>query len=163
MRATARHLAAGDGSLAAGMESIARWQGMLAEAVDVIFPHDGDVIAQAQNWLGRITAEFMATAASEYQTVHLEADAKAAERARRGLTRLQALRRINAAANSALDLDQTMTTAAQAVAEEMHADMCVIFLFDEVSRELQLRATSGRIPVRAIISRCGSARDTPDG
>ncbi|HKB47613.1 MAG TPA: GAF domain-containing protein, partial [Ktedonobacterales bacterium] len=69
-----------------------------------------------------------------------------AERARRGMTRLQALQRINAATNSTLDLDQTLATAAQAVAEEMSADLCVIFLFDDVTRELLLRASSGPYP-----------------
>ena len=68
------------------------------------------------------------------------------ERARRGMTRLRALQRINAAANSTLDLDQTLTTTAQAVAQEMGADLCAIFLFDEVTRELQLRATNGPYP-----------------
>ncbi len=66
-----------------------------------------------------------------------------AEYARRGMTRMQALQRINAAANSTLDLDQTLATTAYAVAEEMDADLCSIYLFDEVTRELALRATNG--------------------
>ncbi|MEO7000515.1 MAG: GAF domain-containing protein, partial [Ktedonobacterales bacterium] len=50
------------------------------------------------------------------------------------------------AANSTLDIDQTLITTARAVADEMNADLCVIFLFDEVTRGLQLRATSGPLP-----------------
>ena len=146
LKASARHLAEENGRLSVRMESISRWHELLAEAIGVVFSQNVNLHSQAQTRLGRLTAEFLVTISSEYQATHLEADAEAAEKARRGYTRLQALQRINAAANSALDLDQTMTTAAQAVAEEMHADMCVIFLFDEVSRELQLRATSGPYP-----------------
>ena len=59
---------------------------------------------------------------------------------------MEALQRINAAANSILELDQTLQTAAKVLADEMGADLCVIFLFDDITRELQLRATSGPGP-----------------
>src|SRR5262249_9687813 len=75
-----------------------------------------------------------------------EQAAKEAERARRGLTRLQALQRVNSAANSTLDLDLLLETTAAAVAEELAADLCTLFLFDTVTRELELRATNGPQP-----------------
>lgn len=59
---------------------------------------------------------------------------------------LQALQRINNAANSVLDLAETLGTTARTVAEEMQADLCSIFIFDEASRRLELRATNGPRP-----------------
>ncbi len=60
--------------------------------------------------------------------------------------RLRALQQINAAVNSTLDLDQTLRITAQAVATALNADLCTIFLFDEFTQELDLRATSDVIP-----------------
>ncbi len=59
-----------------------------------------------------------------------------------------ALRDVNAAVNSALDLDQTLRITAQTVADILHADFCAIFLFDEYTRLLEISATSER-PVSA--------------
>jgi two-component sensor histidine kinase len=66
--------------------------------------------------------------------------------AEQGLARVQALRRINAAANSTLDLSETLQTTVRTVAEVLQTDLCSIFLFDETTRELQLRATNGPRP-----------------
>ncbi len=60
--------------------------------------------------------------------------------------RLRALQQINAAVNSSLDLDQTLRVTAQAVAAALDADLCSIFLFDEFTQELELRATSDPSP-----------------
>ena len=60
--------------------------------------------------------------------------------------RLRALQQINAAVNSALDLDQTLRVTAQAVASALDATLCTIFLFDEFTQELELRATSDSSP-----------------
>ncbi len=59
---------------------------------------------------------------------------------RRSLT--TALRDVNAAINSALDLDQTLRVTAQTVADTLRADFCSIFLFDEFTRLLEISATS---------------------
>jgi two-component sensor histidine kinase len=61
-------------------------------------------------------------------------------------SRLRALQQINAAVNSSLDLDQTLRVTAQAVAAALDADLCSIFLFDEFTQELELRATSDPSP-----------------
>ncbi|HET9112138.1 MAG TPA: GAF domain-containing protein [Ktedonobacterales bacterium] len=63
-----------------------------------------------------------------------------------GFPRLRALQQVNAAVNSALDLDQTLRVTAQAVANALGADLCTIFLFDEFTQELELRATSDLSP-----------------
>jgi two-component sensor histidine kinase/putative methionine-R-sulfoxide reductase with GAF domain len=58
------------------------------------------------------------------------------------LSLLAALREVNAAINSSLDLDQTLRTIAQMVAVWLNADLCAIFLFDDYSRLLEISATS---------------------
>ncbi len=60
--------------------------------------------------------------------------------------RLNALQRINAASNSTLDLDQTLTTITTIITEELHADLCSVFFYDELQRMLTLRATNGPRP-----------------
>ncbi|MGH2505172.1 MAG: GAF domain-containing protein, partial [Ktedonobacterales bacterium] len=61
---------------------------------------------------------------------------------------LRALQQINAAVNSALDLEQTLRITAHAVASALGADLCAIFLFDDFTQELELRATSHPSPYR---------------
>lgn len=61
--------------------------------------------------------------------------------------RLVALQRINGVSNSAMDLDQTLEITAQVVAEELQADLCSIFFYDELQRVLTLRATNGPRPL----------------
>lgn len=60
---------------------------------------------------------------------------------------LQALQRVNSVSNSAMDLDQTLEITAQVLAEELHADLCSIFFYDELQRVLTLRATNGPRPL----------------
>ncbi|GCE48816.1 two-component sensor histidine kinase [Thermosporothrix hazakensis] len=64
--------------------------------------------------------------------------------------RLDALQRINGVSNSATDLDQTLEFIAQVVAEELQADLCSIFLYDELQRVLTLRATNGPRPLGSM-------------
>ena len=70
------------------------------------------------------------------------------ERVTQTSSRLRALQQINAAVNSALDIDQTLRITAQAVANALNADLCTIFLFDDFTQELELRATSDPSPYR---------------
>lgn len=61
--------------------------------------------------------------------------------------RLQALQRINSISNSTMDLDQTLEITAGKVAEEIGADYCSIFNYDELQRTLTLAATNGPRPL----------------
>jgi two-component sensor histidine kinase len=61
--------------------------------------------------------------------------------------RLLALQRINGVSNSAMDLDQTLEVTSQVIADELHADLCAIFFYDEMQRVLTLRATNGPRPL----------------
>ena len=144
--ASARRLAEQGGRLEVRLTHLQRWQEALATAISDFFADDPVLMAQAQVLLGSLVTRIGVTITREFQSVESRYVSEKGERARRGMTRLQALQRINAAANSTLDIDQTLMTTAQAVAEEMKADLCVIFLFDEITRELQLRATSGPYP-----------------
>ncbi len=143
---SAQQLAEQGGRLEARLAGIQRWSSGLSDALSAVFAHDPATAASAQAQLTQVVSEVTVTIARAYETVRARREKEEVERGRRGLTRLQALQRINAAANSTLDLDQTLSTTARAVASEMNADACVIYLFDEVTRELQLRATSGPYP-----------------
>ena len=61
--------------------------------------------------------------------------------------RLQALQLINSISNSTMDLAQTLEITARTVAEEIEADYCSIFYYDELQRTLTLRATNGPRPL----------------
>ncbi len=61
--------------------------------------------------------------------------------------RLQALQRINSISNSNMDQDQTLEIIAANVSEELKADYCSIFYYDELQRTLTLRATNGPRPL----------------
>ncbi len=61
--------------------------------------------------------------------------------------RFLALQRVNGVSNSAIDLDQTLEVTTQIVADELHVELCSIFLYDELQRVLTLRATNGPRPL----------------
>jgi two-component sensor histidine kinase len=61
--------------------------------------------------------------------------------------RFQALQRINSISNSTMEVDQTLEITASKVAEELRADYCSIFYYDELQRTLTLRATNGPRPL----------------
>lgn len=138
-----RQLALQGGRLEVRLQGIRRWSQALVRVLSEQFSDQPDTYARALGGLIETTTQAIVAISHGWQTAHSEQSDSEAERARRGMTRMQALQRINAAANSTLDLDQTLATTAYSVAEEMGADLCSIYLFDEVTRELALRATNG--------------------
>lgn len=138
-----RQLAEQGGNLEARLEGLRQWSQTLVRVLGEHFSADPATLVQALSALMDITTQASVAITSGWQAARSEQSVSEAEHARRGMTRMQALQRINAAANSTLDLDQTLATTAQAVADEMGADLCSIYLFDEVTRELTLRATNG--------------------
>jgi two-component system, sensor histidine kinase PdtaS len=56
---------------------------------------------------------------------------------------LRLLTETTAAVNSTLDLEEVMHLVADKVADALHADACFVYLYDERSGELVLRATHG--------------------
>jgi two-component sensor histidine kinase/putative methionine-R-sulfoxide reductase with GAF domain len=67
----------------------------------------------------------------------------------RRVQQLDGLHRVISAANSTLDLDASLQTVVDTVAEVMRIDVCSVYVFDQHSRILRLRATRGLNP-RAI-------------
>ncbi|HYF64966.1 MAG TPA: GAF domain-containing protein, partial [Herpetosiphonaceae bacterium] len=67
----------------------------------------------------------------------------------RRVQQLDGLHRVISAANSTLDLDASLQTVVDTVAEVMRVDVCSVYVFDQHSRILRLRATRGLNP-RAI-------------
>jgi two-component sensor histidine kinase/putative methionine-R-sulfoxide reductase with GAF domain len=62
------------------------------------------------------------------------------------VARLAALHRINRAATASLRLDDMLSTVVQVVAETIDGDACSVFLYDQGSQSLILRATVGLNP-----------------
>ncbi len=61
----------------------------------------------------------------------------------RRMAELRGLHRVISAANSTLDLDTSMQTVVETVAEVMGVEACSVYLFDKNSYDLTLRATKG--------------------
>lgn len=61
----------------------------------------------------------------------------------RRMAELRGLHRVISAANSTLDLDTSMQTVVETVAEVMGVEVCSVYLFDKNSFDLTLRATKG--------------------
>ena len=61
----------------------------------------------------------------------------------RRMAELRGLHRVISAANSTLDLDTSMQTVVETVAEVMGVEVCSVYLFDKNSYDLTLRATKG--------------------
>ena len=59
---------------------------------------------------------------------------------------LEAIKKINAAANSSLDLKETTELTAKAITEVMQVDECSVFMLDEQSNRLVLHSTFGLNP-----------------
>ncbi|HQZ89621.1 MAG TPA: GAF domain-containing protein [Thermomicrobiales bacterium] len=83
------------------------------------------------------------------------------------VARLAALHRINRAATSSLRLDDVLATIVEAVAETIDGDACSVFLYDEHTQALILRATKGlnpdaigRIAIRSDAGITGLAAST---
>ncbi|MBC8161674.1 MAG: GAF domain-containing protein [Roseiflexaceae bacterium] len=77
------------------------------------------------------------TARDEQQTRQRENDLM------RRMAELRGLHRVISAANSTLDLDTSMHTVVETVAEVMGVEVCSVYLFDKNSYDLTLRATKG--------------------
>ncbi len=144
--ASARALAQRGGLLGGRMEAIHRRMEAMGRGLDEVFADDVSARAAARARLTWLVAEVDGALVRGYQAVAERRFDDEARRAGRGLGHVVALQRINAAANSTMDLAEVLQTTASAVAENLGADLCAIFLFDELARELQLRATNGPRP-----------------
>jgi two-component sensor histidine kinase len=142
----ARRLAERDAALAPRVAHVHRCVEALARGLAEVFAGDPPANAAAQEQLAHVVAAVDAALVRGFDAAAARRADEDAARARGRAARLRALQRVNAATNSALDLNETLQIAAEAVAEVMGADLCSIFLFDDITRELQLRATNGPRP-----------------
>ncbi|HEV2456959.1 MAG TPA: hypothetical protein VGS80_01235, partial [Ktedonobacterales bacterium] len=101
---SARVLAEQGGRLEARLAAVQAWQRALSGALSDLLRQDPAAMAQAQVHLASVTAEILIVVTTAFRLAEEHALLEEAERARRGVTRMQALQRINAAANSTLDL-----------------------------------------------------------
>lgn len=83
------------------------------------------------------------------------------------VARLSALHRINRAATASLKLEEVLSTIVEVVSETIEGDACSVFLYDEHSNTLILRATKGlnpaavgRLAIRADSGITGLAAST---
>src|SRR5579859_348365 len=143
---TAREQATRGGRLDARLESLHDLLDTLAAALRESLASEPGALADGERWMARVVAASDGAVVRGYLAGAEAASGRGALVAGSSASYVQALRRINAAANSTLDLGETLQTTVRTVAEEMHADLCSIFLFDEFTRELQLRATNGPRP-----------------
>lgn len=134
------------GNLAATMERLRHAVDALADGLGVIFADDKPALIMGRARLAHVAAEVDVALVRGYQHEAAREQARTHDAAEQSAARLRALQRINAAANSAMDMTEILTTAARSVASEMDADLCSIFLFDDARHELQLRATNGPRP-----------------
>ena len=81
---------------------------------------------------------------------------------------LRLLTETTAAVNSTLDLEEVLNLVATKVADALHADACFVYLYDERTDELVLRATHGtniedmtQAPADADRARASPARRPP--
>jgi two-component sensor histidine kinase len=144
--AAAQRLAEQGAPLEPRMDAIHRHAEALGHGIARVLAEHPDARAAGHERLAAVTRTIDRALVSGYQAAFTRRLAESADATQHGVARLQALRRINAAANSTLDLSETLQTTVRAVAEVLRADLCSIFLFDETTRELQLRATNGPRP-----------------
>jgi len=139
-------LAQEHGALERRLDELQRWSDILATILDEALADQRDTLLAAHQLLRRTSLAIAQALTRGYERERLRIESDAERQARQESGRLRALQSVNSVANSALHVDQTLNAVARAVAEELDADLCAIFLFDETTRELLLRATNGPAP-----------------
>ena len=124
------------------MESIERSADALGAAIDATFATEEPLRQSAREAL-RVARRTCITAFGRGFQSAVEGMVLAErERSLRQLNRMRALQRINSALNSGLDVDETLTSAATIICEELRTDVCAVFLYDEAANDLTLHSTN---------------------
>ncbi len=140
-----RSLALQGGKLDARVTALQQYaEALVRELKEIVVP---DQIADAIQHLYQIQSICVLALTRGYQGVFAQVNLEREETSHRLDHRFQTLQRINAVTNSTMDLDQTLEITAQAIADELHTDLCSIFFYDELQRVLTLRATNGPRPL----------------
>ena len=142
-----RHLAEQGGKLEARLQGLQRYIDALATELQELFRDQAHLLIEGLSRLYQLQSAYVLALTRGYQGVVDQVSIERYRVAQQLEHRLQALQRINSAANSATDLDQTLEITAKTVATELQAELCSIFFYDELQRILTLRATNGPRPL----------------
>jgi two-component system, sensor histidine kinase PdtaS len=138
---TGAALAGASNALDQRLDDLQRWGDLLAAILDESLAGEPERLLAAQQALRRASIEVARALTHGYERAH-----RKTQQANPDHNRLETLQRVNSVANSAQHVDGALNAIAHAVAEELDADLCAIYLFDETTRELLLRATNGPMP-----------------
>jgi GAF domain-containing protein len=136
--------------LAVGLSNLQECMGVLSVELKNLLEDLPLLLSRATELLYQLYSQCIVALSCGYQKVLDQDLQERKENVRQLEHRLQALRRINGVSNSTIDLDQTLEITTQVVAEELRADLCSIFFYDELQRMLTLRATNGSRPLGGI-------------
>lgn len=142
-----RWLAQQDGKLDTRISALQSYVTTLALDLKDLFQEQPEVLLTVTERLYHLHATAVLALTRGYQSVAEQRSSEHTQSVQRLERRLIALQRINAVSNSAMDLDQTLETTAQIVANELQVDLCSIFFYDDLQRVLTLRATNGPRPL----------------
>jgi len=130
-----------DGRLDVRLESIERIADSLGYAIDESFEADEPTRLAAREVLRVARRTFITAIARGFQGAVEGMALGERERTRRTNSRLRAVQRLNGTVNSQLDFDETLAQAAVIISEELHVDLCAVFIREQ-ENELTLRATN---------------------
>jgi two-component sensor histidine kinase/putative methionine-R-sulfoxide reductase with GAF domain len=142
-----RWLAEQGGKLDARLQGLQQYIDALALELQDIFRDQPQVLVAASGRLYQVQSACTLALVRGYQGVVTSISDRQKQMEQQMEHRLSALQQINGASNSIMDLDQTLEITANAVAQELQADLCSIFFYDEVQRMLTLRSTNGPRPL----------------
>jgi two-component sensor histidine kinase len=142
-----RWLAEHGGKLDTRLQGLQRYTNVLASECKSIFRYQEQVLIDVLEHIHCVHAECVLALARGYQGVIDQVMAECTYASQHQERRLLALQQINGISNSSMDLDQTLETIAQIVADELNVELCSIFFYDELQRVLTLRATNGPRPL----------------
>jgi two-component sensor histidine kinase/putative methionine-R-sulfoxide reductase with GAF domain len=150
-----RWLAKQGGKLDVRLQALQRYIDALALEFKDLFKHapvaDGQdraqLLIEATTRLLQLQSRCVLALTRGYQNVMDEVSLERDALTKQIEERFRALQRINGVSNSTSDLDQTLEVITKVVAEELKADLCAVFFYDELQRMLTLRATNGPRPL----------------
>ncbi len=145
-----RWLAEQGGKLDARLSGLQGYIDALALELQALFSDHPHLLLEATTRLYQLQSACVLALTRGYQGVMDQLSLERHSMAQQFEHSLSALQRINGASNSTMDLDQTLEITAKAVAEELQADLCSIFFYDELQRILTLRATNGPHPLGGL-------------
>ncbi len=142
-----RWLAEQGGKLDARLQGLQKYIDALMLEMQNIFSDQPQILVAAHSYLYQLQSSCTLALVRGYQAVMASVVSEREQMELQLEHRLSSLQRINGASNSIIDLDQALEITANAIAEELHADLCSIFFYDEVQRMLTLRSTNGPRPL----------------